>query len=102
MDLLMAFRLNHVNKKNGITYVYESVSYWNREKKQSRNKQVCIGKLDPVTGEFIASKRLVTKAVPATDPAITASTEVVGPLILLDHITKQLGLGELLKSCFPQ
>lgn len=98
----MTFRLNHVNKKNGITYVYESVSYWNKEKKQSRNKQVCIGKLDPVTGSFISSKRLAIKTVAASDPAITASTEVVGPLIILESITEQLGLGKLLKSCFPK
>src|SRR3990167_7641282 len=42
----MAYRINHVNKRNGITYVYESTSYWNKEKKQPRSKQVCIGKLD--------------------------------------------------------
>ena len=98
----MTFRLNHVNKKTGVTYVYESVSCWDKDKKQSRNKQVCIGKLDPVSGEFISSKRLASKTVAARDPAVTASTEVVGPLIVLDSITKQLGLEKLLKSCFPK
>ena len=34
------------NKSNGTTYVYESENYWDREKKQSRSKRVCIGKLD--------------------------------------------------------
>lgn len=54
----MSCRVNHVNKKTGVTYVYEAVSRWDKEKKQARNKQVCIGKLDPVSGEFIPSKRL--------------------------------------------
>lgn len=102
MGVFVTFRLNHVNKKSGVTYVYESVSYWDKDKKQSRNKQVCIGKLDPVTGEFISSKRLTSKVVAAKDPNVTASTEIVGPLIVLDSITEQLGLGKLLKSCFPQ
>jgi len=34
----MPFRVNHVNKKTGVTYVYESVSFWNKELKQSRNR----------------------------------------------------------------
>ncbi len=35
------------------TYVYESISYWDEEKKQSRSKRKVIGKLDPETGEII-------------------------------------------------
>lgn len=44
------------NKKNGTTYVYESTNYWDKEKKQSRSKRVCIGKLDD-NGNLITSKR---------------------------------------------
>ena len=54
----MTTRVHHINKRNGVTYVYESTSYWDKGKKQPRNKQVCIGKLDPVSGELILSKRL--------------------------------------------
>lgn len=98
----MSFRLNHVNKKTGVTYVYESVSFWDKEKKQSRNKQVCVGKLDPISGEFIPSKRLIPAQAAVRDPAVTASAEVVGPSIVLDAITEQLGMEKLLRSCFPQ
>ena len=97
----MAFRVEQVNKKTGITYIYESTSYWDKEKKQSRNKQVCIGKLDPVSKEFIPSKRLKPEQVVARDPAVTASASIVGPLLILDNITAKLGLRKLLKSCFP-
>jgi hypothetical protein len=76
----MTFRLYKVNKKTGITYVYESSSYWNKEKKQSRNKQTCIGKLDPISKEFIPSKRLKPEQVATRDPAVTASASIVGPL----------------------
>ena len=33
------------NKKTGVTYVYESVSFWDKEKKQSRARRKLIGKL---------------------------------------------------------
>ena len=35
------------------TYVYESTSYWDAEKRQSRSKRRLLGKLDPETGEVI-------------------------------------------------
>ncbi len=54
----MSCRLNHLNKKTGVTYVYESVSYWDKEKQQARSKQVCSGKIDSITGELISSRRL--------------------------------------------
>lgn len=54
----MAYRVYQTNKKNGVTYAYDVVSVWHKELGQSRNKQVCVGKLDPVTGEFVPSKRL--------------------------------------------
>lgn len=41
------------NKQNGTTYVYESVSYWDKEKKQPRSKRKLIGKIDDATGEII-------------------------------------------------
>jgi hypothetical protein len=98
----MPCRVNHVNKTTGSTYVYEYTAFWDKEKKQSRNKQVCVGKLDPVSGEFIPSKRLKPEQAAIRDPAVTASAEVVGPSIVLDTITEQLGLEQLLRSCFPQ
>ena len=98
----MPYRVNHVNKTTGVTYVYESVSTWDKKKKQSRNKQVCVGKLDPVSGEFIPSKRLAPEQAVVRDPEVTATAEVVGPAIVLDAITEQLGLGKLLRSCFPE
>lgn len=41
------------NAKNHTTYVYDSVSYWDKELKQPRSKRKLIGKLDPVTGEIV-------------------------------------------------
>lgn len=64
----MGYRIYQINKQTGVTYVYEAVSFWDKEKKQPRNKQVCIGKLDPKTGDFILSKRLAPEHAAARDP----------------------------------
>ena len=97
----MAYRVHQTNKKNGVTYVYDVVSVWHKELGQSRNKQVCVGKLDPVTGEFVPSKRLDPQQAAVRDPAVTASAQVVGPAVVLDEFSKRTGLEKLLKSCFP-
>ena len=44
------------NKKTGITYAYESVSYWDKEKQQPRSKRQYIGRVDDETGEIIYKK----------------------------------------------
>lgn len=100
----MPFRLNHVNKKTGLP-MYMSLFHSgikNKEKKQSRNKQVCVGKLDPVSGDFIPSKRLNPEQAAIRDPTVTASAEIIGPSFVLDDIAECLGLEKLLRSCFPQ
>ena len=48
----MAIIYQH-DKRSGITYAYESISHWDKEKKQSRAKRTLIGRLDPVLGEII-------------------------------------------------
>ena len=98
----MACRVNYMNKKNGITYVYESISYWDKEKNQARNKRVCVGKLDSSSGAFIPSKRLNPNQAAASDPVVTVSATIVGPSLILDALTESLKLDTLLASCFPQ
>ena len=45
--------IKQYHKDTDTTYVYESVSYWDAEKGQSRSKRRCIGKIDPATGEMV-------------------------------------------------
>ena len=97
----MGCRIKQLNKKTNVTYVYESVSHWDKDKQQCRNKKTCIGKLGH-DGTFIPSKRLMEEQAAVRDPVVTASAEIVGPLIILDSITDRLGLKKLLKSCFPE
>lgn len=41
------------DKRSGVTYVYESESYWDKEKKQPRSRRKLIGKLDEESGEIV-------------------------------------------------
>ena len=72
------------NKENGTTYVYDSVSYWDKEKQQPRSKRKLIGKLDPVTGEIIPTGGRGRKAKkdpqePIPEQAIEPSDAVTAP-----------------------
>ena len=50
----MAIVYQH-DKRSGITYAYDSKSYWDKEKKMSRAKRTLIGRVDPDTGEIVAT-----------------------------------------------
>ena len=45
--------VKHTDKRTGVTYVYESESYWDKEKQQPRSHRRMIGKIDPETGEIV-------------------------------------------------
>ena len=51
----MACIVYQTNKKTGIKYAYESVSYWDKEKNQPRSKRKYLGRVDPETNEIIRS-----------------------------------------------
>jgi len=89
-------------KPNGAAYLYAVESYWDKDKKQARNKQVCLGRLDEETGEVIPSDRnLRTVKRAAAAPDVTASTKVCGPYLLLAKLAKDTGLAAALKKSFP-
>lgn len=52
----MACIVYQIDKKTGAKFAYESVSYWDKEKKQPRSKRRYLGKVDPETGEIIPSR----------------------------------------------
>ena len=91
------------NKKTGITYAYESVSYWDKEKQQSRAKRRCIGKIDPKTKQIVPTrKRVCISDDSFAQSAISASRGFYGATYLFDAIGKKLGVTEDLKKCFPK
>lgn len=98
------------DKRSGITYAYESISFWDKEKKQSRSKRRLIGRVDERTGEIVptkgTNKRKKQEAAVAPRRGPVPSTEVAryfyGATYLLDAIGDKLGIVSDLKSCFPE
>jgi transposase len=98
----MAYNVIHT-KPNGAKYVYSVESHWDKEKKASRNRQVCLGRLDEETGEIIPSQRKARVAKrAAAAPEVTARSRVIGPYLILRKIANDTGLTAILKQCFPE
>ena len=101
--------VNQENKKTGVTYVYESEAYWDKEKQQSRSRRKCIGKLDPETGKLILSKKYLVekelealkKRPPGSVPTVESKRLFHGTTYLFDAIGERLGVTRDLRQCFP-
>ena len=105
----MAAIIHQKDKRSGITYAYESVSYWDKEKQQSRSKRTLIGRVDDKTGEIISTdgrgRKNKEPAVPAKRgpvPAEIVARSFYGTTYLLDAIGEKLGVTQDLKACFPE
>jgi transposase len=104
----MAAIVYQTDKRSGITYAYQSVSYWDKEKKQSRARRTLIGRVDNETGEIVPTdgrnRKKQDEKVPAKrGPKATEITHrsFYGATYLLDSIGEQLGIIHDLKQCFP-
>jgi transposase len=91
----------------GITYAYESISTWDKEKKQSRSKRTLIGRLDEKTGMIIPTdgrmkKPKVPKPSAKNKPPAQCARRFFGATYLLDAIGDRLGLTGDLRQCFPE
>lgn len=104
----MATIVYQKDKRSGITYAYQSVSYWDKEKKQSRAKRTLIGRLDSETGAIIPTdgrgrKKQEVPAVVKRGPVPVDRTAryFFGATYLFDAIGEKLGIASDLKQCFP-
>lgn len=68
------------DKRSGITYAYESKSYWDKEKKQSRSKRTLIGRVDPETGEITKTDGRCKKNSPYQTVDLTEQDEILARL----------------------
>lgn len=68
--------IKQLNKKNGVTYVYESHSYRDSETKQPRSTRRLIGKIDEETGEIVPTRK--RKVSTTTDDVGVGITPAVG------------------------
>jgi transposase len=105
----MAAIVHQKDKRSGITYAYESVSYWDKEKQQSRAKRTLIGRVDEKTGEILPTdgrgrkrKNDSTLAKRGPTPVEKTARSFYGATYLLDAIGEKLGITRDLKACFPE
>lgn len=104
----MASIVYQTDKRSGITYAYESISYWDKDKKQSRAKRTLIGRVDSETGEIVQTdgrgrkkRHQPTAAKRGPVPSTQTSRLFYGATYLLDVIGEKLGITRDLKQCFP-
>jgi transposase len=103
----MAAIVYQTNRKTGVVYAYESVSYWDKDKRQSRAKRSCVGRVDPVTGQIVSTRpRKKPPEVPERTkrgpvPSILAARSFYGACYFFDSIGAVTGVEADLKSCFP-
>lgn len=106
--------VKQLDKRSGLTYVYESKSYWDKEKKQARSHRTLIGRLDPETGKVVPTdgrgkrRGMGTKSAESKVPKKRGPTPAVrtqrlfyGATYLLDRIGEKLGITGDLRTCFP-
>lgn len=95
------------DKRSGITYAYESISHWDKDKQQSRAKRTLIGRVNEETGEIIPTDgrgRKKDKPDPAKKgpvPITETARYFYGATYLLDAIGEKLGIMDDLKNCYP-
>lgn len=101
--------IHQKDKRSGITYAYESTSFWDKEKHQSRAHRKLIGRVS-ASGEIIPTDGRCSR-----NPGQLKKTRKRGPVPmnriqrsfygatwLLDQIGEKLGLVNDLRVCFPE
>ena len=97
----MAAIVHQKDKRSGLTYAFESVSTWDKEKKQSRAKRTLIGRLDPKTGNIVPTDQRQKNALERVSVIPGVSRCFCGAVRLLDGIGQLTGVSDDSKSCFP-
>ncbi len=93
----------YVKNPNGTTYVYENVSYWDKEDKKTKHRRKCVGKIDPDTKEVIPTgKKTNAKPDGALQKTEHCQILTTGPSLLLDKAAAQTRLSMVLRAVFPE
>ena len=88
----MTFRVNQ--KVGKYTYVYEAESYWDKAKKQSRQRRKFLGRKDFLSGEIVD-----TKTENKSQPVRSLD---FGNVHFLEAICNKIGITKILKDIMPE
>ncbi|MEA4868308.1 MAG: hypothetical protein VB097_07420, partial [Rikenellaceae bacterium] len=94
--------IKQLDKRSGITYAYESISWWDKEKKQSRSTRRLIGRVDEESGEIMLTDGRCRKEDSGNQeqikikrgrvPSLSVSRQFYGASYLLDKIGEKIGI----------
>ena len=103
--------VKQLDKRSGITYAYESISRWDKEKKQSRSTRRLIGRVDEESGEIkltdgrcrkeASGSQKLNKVKRGRVRSLSVSRQFYGATYLLDKIGEKIGVIDDLRVCFP-
>ena len=96
------------DNRSGITYAYESISYWDKEKRQSRSHRRLIGRVGD-NGEIIPTdgrcrrdgENPLRTRRHGPVPVTQIQRSYYGATYLLDSIADSTGVADDLRQCFP-
>jgi transposase len=93
--------LTYHRKKNGTTYVYHQESYWDKIKKHSSSRQVCLGKLGD-GGRIIYNNRFSTAQARESleKGEVISESLITGQSLIFSKAITDTGLGKVLRSSF--
>lgn len=84
-----------VNQKVGkYIYVYEVESYWDKSKKQARQRRKFLGRKDLISGKIVDTK--------AGNKNRVVKSLDFGNIYFLEEISKKIGITEILKDIMPK
>ena len=100
--------IHQKDRCSGITYAYESISYWDKEKHQSRVHRRLIGRVSE-SGEVVPADGRCSRKPDAVKrtrrrgpvPVTQVQRSFYGATWLLDQIGEKLGIVGDLRACFP-
>ena len=109
--IIMGKRIIEIKGKNGTIYLYEDVSYRNKEKGYSTHDRTCIGIKGkdgkPVYNKYYKAReeiQVLTSEVNAAKatPRMVSSTTFVGETLILDKVSGETKIAHFLKASFVE
>jgi hypothetical protein len=81
--------IKQLNKKTGITYVYESHSFRDKTTKKPRSTRKLIGRIDDTTGEIIPTRKKRNINTTASEDANNITTNKDDAAVSLDIVKEK-------------
>jgi transposase len=103
----MGKRIIEIKSTNGTVYLYEDMSYRDKEKKYSTHARTCIGKVDadgkPIYNKYCNAREQIQElSAGAEKLREVSSTTFVGETLVLDKVSGQTGLSRVLTENFGE